>query len=38
MSVTQIGFEIGFSETSAFSATFRRLTGTTPSAYTRSCS
>jgi len=36
MSVTQIGFEIGFSETSAFSATFRRLTGTTPTAYTRS--
>ena len=36
MSVTEIGYEIGFSETSAFSATFRKLTGTTPTAYTRS--
>jgi AraC family transcriptional regulator len=35
MSVTEIGFQVGFSETSAFSATFRRLTGTTPTAYTR---
>lgn len=36
MSVTEIGLTVGFSETSAFTATFRKLTGFTPTAYSRS--
>ncbi len=36
MSVTEIGLAMGFSETSAFTATFRKLTGVTPTAYSRS--
>jgi AraC family transcriptional regulator len=35
-SVTQIGLELGFSETSVFTATFRKVTGSTPTAYRRS--
>src|SRR6267378_4492459 len=35
-SVTAIALEIGFSETSTFTAAFRRLTGQTPSRYRRS--
>jgi AraC-like DNA-binding protein len=35
-SVTEIGLALGFNETSAFTATFRKLTGLTPSAYARS--
>ncbi len=35
-SVTQIGLELGFSETSVFTATFRKITGLTPTAYHRS--
>ena len=34
-SVTDIGLSVGFSQTSAFSTTFRRATGMTPSAYHR---
>jgi AraC-like DNA-binding protein len=34
-SVTEIGLDLGFSETSSFSALFRRLTGQTPSAFRR---
>ena len=30
LSVTEIGFEVGFSESSSFSAAFRKLTGETP--------
>jgi AraC family transcriptional regulator len=36
MSVTEISFEVGFSEAAAFSAAFRKLTGETPTAYRRS--
>jgi AraC family transcriptional regulator len=36
MSVTEIGFEVGFSESGAFSAAFRKLTGETPTGYRRS--
>ena len=36
MSVTEIGLDVGFSETSAFTAVFRRLTGETPTEYRRS--
>lgn len=36
LSVTQIGQEVGFSETSAFTAAFRRFAGTTPTAFRRS--
>jgi AraC family transcriptional regulator len=36
MSVTAIALEVGFSETSTFTAAFRRLTGHTPSHYRRS--
>jgi AraC family transcriptional regulator len=36
MSVTEIGLAVGFSETSAFTATFRKLTGVTPTIYSRS--
>jgi AraC-like DNA-binding protein len=35
-SVTEIGLTLGFSETSSFSAAFRRATGLTPTAYRRS--
>ena len=35
-SVTDIGLRVGFSETSSFSAAFRRATGLTPTAYHRS--
>jgi AraC family transcriptional regulator len=36
LSVTEIGFEVGFSESGAFSSTFRKLTGETPTGYRRS--
>jgi len=36
MSVTEIGLLLGFSESSAFTATFRKFTGRTPSAFRRS--
>jgi AraC family transcriptional regulator len=36
MSVTQIGVELGFSETSSFSTAFHNHTGSTPSGYRRS--
>ena len=35
MSVTQIGFNLGFSETSSFTTSFRKHTGLTPTAYRR---
>jgi AraC family transcriptional regulator len=35
LSVTEIGFKIGFSETSSFTAAFRRLIGQTPTDYRR---
>ena len=35
MSVTQVGFTLGFSETSSFTTTFRKHTGLTPTAYRR---
>ncbi len=35
LSVTAIAFEVGFSETSTFTAAFHRLTGQTPSKYRR---
>ena len=35
-SITEIAFDVGFSGTSAFSATFRRITGQTPTDYRRS--
>jgi AraC family transcriptional regulator len=35
-SVTEIGLMLGFSETSSFTATFRKITGQTPSGYCRS--
>jgi AraC family transcriptional regulator len=35
-SVTEIGLTVGFSETSSFSAAFRKATGLTPTAYRRS--
>ncbi len=35
-SVTDIGFTVGFSQTSSFSAAFRKATGLTPTAYHRS--
>jgi AraC-like DNA-binding protein len=34
-SVTDIGFTVGFSETSSFTAAFRRVTGLTPTGYRR---
>ena len=37
-SVTEIGLAVGFSETSSFTAAFRRATGLTPTAYHRSLS
>ncbi len=36
LSVTEIGLTLGFSETSSFTAAFRKATGLTPSAYHRS--
>jgi len=35
-SVTEIGLQLGFTETSAFTATFRKFTGRTPSDFRRS--
>jgi AraC family transcriptional regulator len=35
-SVTDIGLTLGFSETSSFTATFRKITGQTPTSYHRS--
>jgi AraC family transcriptional regulator len=35
-SVTEIGLALGFSETSSFTTAFRKMTGTTPTAYRRS--
>jgi len=35
-SVTDIGFTLGFKETSSFTATFRKMTGFTPTGYRRS--
>ena len=35
-SVTEIGFAVGFRETSSFTAAFRKTTGQTPTAYRRS--
>jgi AraC-like DNA-binding protein len=35
-SVTDIGFTVGFSQTSSFTNTFRKVTGMTPTAYCRS--
>jgi AraC family transcriptional regulator len=35
-SVTEIGLAVGFSETSSFTACFRRVTGSTPTGYRRS--
>ena len=34
-SVTEIGLTLGFSDTSSFTAAFRKVTGTTPSRYSR---
>jgi len=34
-SVTEIGLAVGFSETSSFTAVFRKITGQTPSRYHR---
>lgn len=36
MSMTEIGLQLGFSESSAFTATFRRFTGRTPREFRRS--
>ena len=36
LSVTEIGLDVGFSETSAFTAVFRKFTGGTPTEYRRS--
>jgi len=36
LSVTEIGFTVGFSESSSFTAAFRGMTGLTPTAYRRS--
>jgi AraC-like DNA-binding protein len=36
LSVTEIGLGVGFSETSAFTSAFRRITGETPTDYRRS--
>jgi AraC family transcriptional regulator len=35
-SVTEIGLSLGFSDTSSFTAAFRKITGQTPSSYQRS--
>jgi AraC family transcriptional regulator len=34
-SVTEVGLAVGFSETSSFTAAFRKTTGLTPTAYRR---
>lgn len=36
LSVTEVGLRVGFSETSSFTAAFRKATGITPTAYMRS--
>jgi AraC family transcriptional regulator len=36
MSVTEVGFALGFAQTSSFTAAFRRVTGMTPTGYQRS--
>jgi AraC family transcriptional regulator len=36
LSVTEIGLTVGFSETSSFTAAFRKATGQTPTGYHRS--
>ena len=36
LSVTEIGLDVGFSETSSFTSAFRKLTGETPTEYRRS--
>jgi AraC family transcriptional regulator len=36
LSVTEIGLDVGFSETSSFTSAFRKVTGETPSDYRRS--
>ena len=36
LSVTEIGFSLGFNETSSFTTTFRKIAGLTPSRYQRS--
>jgi AraC-like DNA-binding protein len=38
LSITEIALEVGFGETSSFTAAFRRLVGCTPSSYRRSLS
>jgi AraC family transcriptional regulator len=35
-SVTDVGFAVGFNQTSSFTAAFHRITGHTPTAYQRS--
>ena len=35
LSVTEIGFQVGFCDTSSFSAAFRKITGQTPTGYLR---
>jgi AraC family transcriptional regulator len=35
LSVTEIGFQVGFCDTSSFSAAFRKITGQTPTSYLR---
>ncbi|HME30718.1 MAG TPA: AraC family transcriptional regulator [Pseudolabrys sp.] len=35
MSVTEIGLNVGFSETSSFTSAFRKVTGETPTDYRR---
>jgi AraC family transcriptional regulator len=34
--VTEIGLDVGFSETSSFTSAFRKVTGETPTDYRRS--
>jgi AraC family transcriptional regulator len=36
MSITEVGFALGFAQTSSFTAAFRRVTGMTPTEYQRS--
>jgi methylphosphotriester-DNA--protein-cysteine methyltransferase len=36
LSVTEIGLDVGFSETSSFTSAFRKVTGKTPTDYRRS--
>jgi AraC family transcriptional regulator len=35
LSVTEIGLDVGFSETSSFTSAFRKVTGETPTDYRR---